>query len=614
MAGNWHWIHSPEYGGAAGNAAAKLFRGHNSSAAELLSREVIQNSWDAAQALVDRPGHEFRVRFKFRNLGPEETAQLRSTLSAKTLEEHLSNSEPKQTFGEETLIGSSETMSVLYIEDHGSHGLFGHPRLKSRSHLYKALYVIGATGKADSGGGGSFGFGKSAFIRASYSNTVVAYSCFEKFEDDPATRRLIGFTWWDPSNRLIKGAVQEYEGRAIFGEFHQGNSGDKPEVNPFEDEVADQVAISLGIEPREPSALQDLGTTLMLLDPNVTPEDLITAIELNWWPALVENRIHVEVETASGELLHPHPSMNADLQGFIRAFEIATKPIDAGLRDEENLGNHSTKSEGAIATMGLTATLFAPEDMPDQDLKPQVALIRHPHMVIRYFDDFQSKRVKIRGVYVVRDDRGDVDNLLKKTEPPAHDAWEKTPSADIPEAATKLAKQVASWVSAEVNKFAKNLSPEPSAEQKAMPEFSKYFGMFFGKPGGKPLPPPGGGLPVAIHYGKVNWDPIPPNEIAIERSFELSSAEKKDGDFPEKLLVKPSLVVLQDEALSSDSIDLRVFRDDGSEVLLSPEGDFTIDFDPSETAKFNVKSAPFLSDFSTKLIVELNAVEVTNGD
>jgi hypothetical protein len=138
--------------------------------------------------------------------------------------------------------------------------------------------------------------------------------------------------------------------------------------------------------------------------------------------------------------------------------------------------------------------------------------------------------------------------------------------------------------------------------------------LFFGKPGGTPLPPPGGGLPVSINYGKINWDPIPPNEISIERSFELSSAEKREGNFPEKLLVKPSLIVLHDEALSSDSIDLRVFRDDGSEVLLSPEGDFTIDFDPSEPAKFGIKSAPFPSDFSTKLIVELNAVEVINGD
>src|SRR5262249_50894021 len=144
-----------------------------------------------------------------------------------------------------------------------------------------AMASIGYTEKPD-GSGGTFGYGKAGLIRATRTRVVFAYTCFRERPDDPgATRRLLGMTYWGRHKR----GGDTFTGFARFGRPQEDGS-----IAPFENEDADRVADSLGIDLRSAPDPTQLGTTFLIIDPLVEPDDLRVAIERNWWPAIIDER------------------------------------------------------------------------------------------------------------------------------------------------------------------------------------------------------------------------------------------------------------------------------------------------------------------------------------
>lgn len=110
--------------------------------------------------------------------------------------------------------------------------------MKEDSHLFKALYLVGGTNKSEEkmAQGAACGFGKSAFVRASRINSLIAHTCVKPQDVDPVTRRLVGWTWWASH----KHQGEHFEGRAIFG-VDDGNS-----TVPYNDTEADPPAVHDG--------------------------------------------------------------------------------------------------------------------------------------------------------------------------------------------------------------------------------------------------------------------------------------------------------------------------------------------------------------------------------
>ena len=73
----WYWVPTPGLGGAGGRAAARVMDNNGLDDATLMAREVIQNSWDAAQVLRGESGHEFVVKFRFREYKGSEAFRIR---------------------------------------------------------------------------------------------------------------------------------------------------------------------------------------------------------------------------------------------------------------------------------------------------------------------------------------------------------------------------------------------------------------------------------------------------------------------------------------------------------------------------------------------------------
>ncbi len=299
------------------------------------------------------------------------------------------------------------------------------PWKQDKSKMYQALVSVGFT-SGDKGKGGSFGYGKAGMIRGSAIRTVIAYTCFREREDDPGvTRRLLGVTYWDTH-------TFENENYTRFARLGKEHGNDV--VIPFENKAADEIAERLGLQVRSPDDDSQLGTTIILIDPTVEPEELVTAIERSWWPALEDRRSQFSayVRTTAGKTLYPRPRRDTVLRTFIEAYEIATEP-------KTNPGGDKKSTLRGLGELGLVNDVegwsYADQTGENTEQKVQhcslVALMRDPRMVVEYSEVGRKTPPYVRGAFVA-DPK--INELLRATEPKGHDAWDWKTEDASPEA------------------------------------------------------------------------------------------------------------------------------------------------------------------------------------
>lgn len=525
----WVWEEpDPRWSGSAGDLA-KLFRNEGvkqpgllarrapSPNATVVAREVIQNSWDAAQDLrrelelegVDPP--PFEIEFRFREVAGSAKLELAEALDLHGLRSHLVGPS-RQKLGLAPTdcldhLDDERPLRLLEIIERGASGMYG-PFESARSKLYLALISVGYTVKHE-GAGGSYGFGKAGLIRGSRIHSLIAYTRFREQVDDPGvTRRLLGMTYWGP---------HDVDGASFTGFARLGNLVDDW-VKPLENSAADQFASTFGIAVRAGDDSRQLGSTFLLIDPSVGAEELCVAVERNWWPAIVERAFSIRIVDADGAVHYPRPRLNKDLAAFVRGFELATTPQDNDVPHEHrrSLGTTTaTPQPSPVGTIGLVADLdgwsFAEDVEEDDEDSPEdesrishrslVALVRGPRMVVEYAD-LGSHRPYIRGTFVADDA---IDDLLRQTEPMAHDAWRSNASEEgVSEAAPRVAASVHKKIRQEVAAFRKRLKPPlPDEERLRLPLLQDLFReLVDGKGPSTAPPPPADRRPIAIRIGE----------------------------------------------------------------------------------------------------------------
>ena len=234
----------------------------------------------------------------------------------------------------------------------------------------------------------------------------------------------------------------------------------------------------------------DYGSTVMLLCPTVTAEDLKLAVERNWWPALEDQLMKVVIETADGTQLIPRPQSNKHLKPFLQAYGIARGLKKPGDEQIERLASTKWRADDKGLKYGDLAlvldTDFEPSESENdsgfgETNSPTVALIRGPRMVIDY-KSFSS-RLPIRGVYIADPS---VDNHLRQVEPPAHNSWEKNWSKDLNKESKRVARGVMDRIRRSIKEFALEFAPPPSSFTANLPLLGDLLsGLFGGKALGK---------------------------------------------------------------------------------------------------------------------------------
>ena len=491
---------------------AKLFRNEGvkhpgvlaanapTATATIMAREVVQNSWDAANdrrrqmEAEDRGWPEFSIEFRFRSLqGPEKT-DLVTRLDLAGLRSHLDGPERHNLGLGDTdcldHLDDDEPLRLLEVRESGGSGMYG-PFTSARSKLYLALISLGYTVKHD-GAGGSFGFGKAGLIRASKIRSLVAYTCFTERPDDiDVTRRLLGMTYWGQHEC----GGEAFNGFARFGREQAGGRV------PFVNENADVLAESLGLERRSAEVPADLGSSFLLIDPVVDAADLTQAIARNWWPALIDRAFVVKVVDADGTVSIPRPRTDEVLKPFIRGYELAVTPQDNAIAHEysKKLPRTYAKAGTSLATgsIGLVAKLdgwsYPNEVVADDDdtgvgHRSLVALIRGPRMVVEYLE-VGSHPPFVRGAFVADEE---VDDLLRQSEPMAHDAWQtKVEVEGIDAAAPKVAEAVTKNIKDAVRDFRKRVKPPlPKEDDIRLPMLQDLMRKLLAGTGPVTPPPP----------------------------------------------------------------------------------------------------------------------------
>lgn len=633
---SWHWEEvDVSRSGAAGDLS-KLFKnegikepgafakGAPPADSTLLAREVIQNSWDAARELAEeRDDVDFAIEFRFRDVTGDEKRQLAEALGLDGLAHRVDavdvaskDPEPRIQLGlrQDDCLGHLDDdapLRVLEIHEHGTTGMYG-PFEGTSSKLYLALVSIGFTAKA-SGSGGSYGYGKAGLIRGSAIRSVVAYTCFEPRADDgDTTRRLLGMTYW---GRHSAGG-KPYTG---FGRF--GFEDDDGNVVPFENEAADEVAGDLGLPVRDASDSSQLGTSFLLVEPTIDPESLKTAIERSWWPALNDHEFSVEIHTADGDRLIPRPKTDPLLKTFIRAYELARVHQDSELDGEWSGSFNRTTVEGeslALGRTGLVADVngwsYPTMELPDEDddenggqvrHRSLVALVRGPKMVVEYLEAGQHMPF-VRGAFIADPD---VDDLLRQTEPKAHDSWQTKVDTDgMDPHAPEVADKIIRGIRRRVNDFRRKIKPPtPDRKDIRLPVLEDLFRQILDGQGSKSVGPDPAPRQVSIKIDQaLEKAPEAPDRIRMTGSSTLALTEHH----PEPRAVVDVRVryVFVEDGRSGEACELDVDAPDGFDVVDADKGWYRgeLGHDPVE---FRFRSGAYRADWSGKLSVKADPAE-----
>ena len=539
----WVWERTnPNVSGSSGDIS-KLFRheqvknpgimakGAPSASATLLAREVIQNSWDAARELQeeDENAPPFEIDFTFANLEDASQRDFITHLDLKGLADRAARISRDQVGLRSrdclTTIGDgTPQVPLLYIEEHGTTGMYGRWSGAS-SKMYLALVSLGYTEKMR-GAGGSYGYGKAGLIRGSAIRTIVAYTCFRQRDDDPGvTRRLLGMTYW---------GQHTLDGESFTG-FARLGARDGDGVRPFENEQADELAELLGISVRTPTDPFQLGTTFLVVEPTVEPDDLVVAVNRSWWPAFEDGLFEVVVRSADGSVQAPRPRQDPVLRTFINAFQIATTPQDNEKKEQRRFPFRKIGEFTNPGTLGLVADpegwsyAVEPVESADGEQTEQrslVALMRSPRMVVEYLDVGRTPPY-VRGAFVASDE---VDELLRRTEPKGHDAWlTEADDGEIDEEAAKVAKDIRRRIRTNVNTFRNQIKPPvPPPEDVRLPHFDRLMRQVMrGRGLATPPLPDTRLLSIRVEYWPIVVDA---GSIRVTGSVGFSLSEHYQGD------------------------------------------------------------------------------------
>lgn len=409
------------------------------SAVEMLVRETAQNSWDAR---LEGRAPEYRVELrKTDDLLRQDLARLLGSPANLNLAEAWSD----------------PSLRLLEISDRGTTGLDGPYRLglvdEPSTDNYKDLILKLGVPRSDGGGGGTYGFGKTAAYAFSRRGTLIYWTrCWhegvlqdrlvgsamgESFEIDGD--EYTGRHWWgspDPEGIVLPLLDEDARqvGQRIFGRgFAEGETGTSILiVDPILEEAASQ----------DDGAAED-GASMELSE--AFRASARTAIRQHLWPKLTAAggtpeapmTISLSVDGAAADLGSPDRGAWRYWTAALNAIRSARSGnIEAGAPAVDGFPVQLIeikRFQEVIGHLAVIRRIRPPAEVSDRDdLDPaglgnpydRLALMRgQAELVVRTESggmDSGSSGLDWIAVYKAADHR---DRDYASTEPPAHDDW-----------------------------------------------------------------------------------------------------------------------------------------------------------------------------------------------
>ena len=481
---------------------------------ERLVRESLQNSVDAHSPDALAP---VRVRIEKRVLAGRGKSELVAALGldGEPLSRHTLFNLPKGNAFEK-LIQSRSPLSVVQVSDFNTKGLSGVWNGTSvNDHFGRLVVHFGNDDKAEgaNSSGGSFGFGKTVYAKASKIGIVIYYSVFRPSADtDGASARLMGTGLFDKHS---KGRA-EYTGFAFFGERDPQSA---TEAIPFVDDYAHSIAERCGLHVR---GAEEWGTTILILDCDLDVDAMRAATEKYWWPRIARDELDVTF-VQDGEEQSPRPKKNPLLIPFIDSMNNLRAGIEQKPKSLLKAFNR-VRINDELREIGKLACLHIGED---HELAHMVALIRKPGMVVNYRQVGSDAFEPCVGVFQADEQ---IDKVLTYAEPPSHDRWDNNADrlrtnfgADGADAVSAIEKRIESTF----KDFQREQEPPPPPGGILPKELSSLLSRFFGGKGPVPPPPPEGAkrpVTISLRESRIVKGNSTYDRAAIEVSLPEDSA------------------------------------------------------------------------------------------
>jgi len=406
---------------------------------ETLVREAVQNSWDAKDQDSSTP-----VIFGL-------AGWVLNTKQRRVLKEGVFNHYPPNKYLPlREHLQSEKDLLALAVYDRGTVGLGGPTRADVDSgsdgtrDFVDFLRNVGQPPDKKLAGG-TYGFGKAAFYRASRARTILVHTrCHYKGKLES---RFIAVALGRP---FVENGIY-YTGRHWWGT----QNSEVRIADPIIGKNADTLAKFLNMPA---FAEGERGTTILMLQPVLSEKDDINHIHpvslrnkrtpkqalnrmaeyLLWyfWPKMLRQNnsdpaMQFEASWEGKEIHIPDPTKYPPLSGFVKGmqqlkgnrldndFILRHKMVDImSRRPKQHLGQLALQqffpSDGYKFDTG-TEPLF-------NNLTHHTALMRIPELVVKYLpsDPIQNKQIGYAGVFVT--DKT-VDSVFANSEPPTHDNW-----------------------------------------------------------------------------------------------------------------------------------------------------------------------------------------------
>ena len=598
----WLFHASDPMGGAAGEAFANTLKSPGMLPEHVLAREAIQNSVDAGN------GAKVEVRFRSTTVkNAKKTAFVQAADLARIAErlKELTLSGPNCL---STLDKPQKELCLLYVEDYNAVGLSGDPHDKD-SNFYRLLLSLGDRSKsrtANGNTGGSYGFGKSVYSSSSAIQTIFAYTRFKDAKNVEHTR-IFGCGYF-VSHDFKK---SPYSGRAWLGMPEKTDAKGRVVVDPIEGKPADDLAAKLGFTIRKAG---EFGTSILIVDAAVDIKAIERGVEDWWWPRLVEHKLDVKIIDADGTEHIPRPKKNVGLRPFIEAYDIA---LGRGVLLKQGQQKLAPFNKEQGLEMGRCGFVVAPIDPSGNSIvSPEransVALIRGPLMVVAYHPVSQANPA-IVGAYVAPDEDV-VEQLLRKSEPPAHDRWDpdSTNLRDVDDKGRGIVQSILSRIKLNLRKFQNEAAPATPVKQRRMTQLERALGAYFkpsGGPGGGPAPE-AAPSPLHLEFSKPAYaEAADGGMLRLKSTFTVRLDDtSEDDEVPLRLQI--NCPVLEDNNEEGDNLKLSIVVE-GVEAVSDEADPWTYRFTLGKNvkAKFKVESEPYDPAWTVRLRPDIDRME-----
>jgi hypothetical protein len=573
--------------------------------ARFLAREFIQNTVDASRDdfFTSVYGTEpVEVVFRFVELsGASRTAFIESAGL-----DHLRDrsdflkpqSAPRSSRACLNSLDEDVPLRLLYAEEYGASGMYGPWDDDLGTSKMSIALLSGNVSDKPANAGGSFGHGKSVNAMASHIRVNFAYTCFPPGKEEPETsRRLLGVSYW-PEHKVEN---KRYWGFGLLGDLQADGHDEK--VEPWTNNVADAIAIDLGFIRRDSNQRHLCGTSILIVDPDLNPEDLRRAVERYWWPAISDGKLRVKVIDFDGTSRPARPKTDPVLKIFETAYRAIKTP--SGQSEDSVRVREASKVEvlgKKSGSIGMCPAPIIADDVLNESQKSLVAYVRNLGMVVKY-QSFNIGPAFVNGVFTAAEDR-EIEGLLVKSEPKTHYDWIERPDGVEPDEAEKirlLVNNINNSVRREVREYSNEITPPRSDETYSFKDLDQELGPLVtgatGRDGPKPTK-----RDFSISRRNLKRFAVGVDQIRVQGTVRIERQDPRIATC--KVTIK---FFIPDEKRRGDSLALEIVAPPS--FMPDEEKPFTftgpIDEDPME---FRWKSPAYDRDW----IGELD-VEVVNG-